>query len=354
MGKALYEKSIQTGGSMQVCSMYDKQEDAFGNLYFPAENFRGYGINKLVFLKDMVRIGSSADTVILSHINLLLVGWMIKNLSPATKLVLLAHGIEIWYPLGRRKRKMLHYCDTVLTVSSYTQNKISEVHQVSKTKSAVLNNCLDPYLPLPSVHTKSKKLLQKYGFNANDFVLMTLTRLSSKERYKGYDKVIRAIAQLKSSHPHIKYLIAGAFDKAEKLFVDQVIEEAGLQKNVVMAGYLQDEELEDHFAMSDAYVMPSRKEGFGIVFIEAMYYGLPVIAGNLDGSVDALLNGRLGQLVNPNNIEEISTAIDNVVKNKESFIPDRGLLLEHFSYEAYKQNLEDLLPFTTANKIMVP
>lgn len=343
MGKALYEKSLETGGSVQVCSMYDKQEDAFGNLYFPVENFRGYGINKMIFLKDMVRIGSGADIVILSHINLLLVGWMIKKLAPATKLVLLAHGIEIWYPLGRRKRKMLHYCDTVLTVSTYTQNKISEVHGVSKAKSAVLNNCLDPYLPLPSVHTKSKKLLQKYGFGADDFVLMTLTRLSSKERYKGYDKVIRAMAKLKASHPNIKYLVAGTCDKEEKLFIDQRIEEAGLQKSVVMAGYLQDEELEDHFAMSDAYVMPSQKEGFGIVFIEAAYYGLPVIAGNLDGSVDALLNGRLGQLVNPNNVEEISAAIARVVENKESFIPGRGLLLEHFSYEAYKQKLENLI-----------
>lgn len=344
MGKALYEESIQNNGVVQVCSMYDKQRDAFDNLYFPAENFRGYGINKFLFIKDMVHAGRGVDTVILSHVNLLLIGWLIKKVSPSTRLILLAHGIEIWYPLSRRKRKMLHYCNSVFAVSSYTQNKILETHQVSKAKSAVLNNCLDPYLPLPSLPKKSEKLLQKYGFDANDFVLMTLTRLSSKERYKGYDKVIGAIAELKASHPNIKYLLAGTYDKEEKLFVDKLIEEAGLQSNVVMTGYLQDEELEDHFAISDAYVMPSRKEGFGLVFIEAMYYGLPVIAGNIDGSCDALLDGKLGQLVNPDSIDEIAAAIENIFNDKKSFSPNRPLLMQHFSYEAYKQKLEALIP----------
>ncbi|MEO6637236.1 MAG: glycosyltransferase, partial [Ginsengibacter sp.] len=162
MGKALYEESIKNNSVVQVCSMYDKQRDAFNNLYFPAENFRGYGVNKVRFIKDMVHAGRGVDTVILSHINLLLIGWLIKKVSPSTRLILLAHGIEIWYPLSRRKRKMLHYCDRVLAVSSYTQNKIWDVHQVSKAKSAVLNNCLDPYLPLPSLHKKSEKLLQQY------------------------------------------------------------------------------------------------------------------------------------------------------------------------------------------------
>ena len=344
MGKALYEESIRDNGVVQVCSMYDKQRDAFNNLYFPAENFRGYGINKFRFIKDMVRAGSGVNTVILSHINLILIGWMIKKLSPSTRLILLAHGIEIWYPLSRRKRKMLHYCDTILAVSSFTQNKILQVHRVSKGKSAVLNNCLDPYLPLPSLHKKNEKLLQKYGFGANDFVLMTLTRLASKERYKGYDKVIGAIAELKASHANIKYLLAGTYDKEEKLFVDTLIKEAGLQSNVVMTGYLQDEELEDHFALSDAYVMPSRKEGFGLVFIEAMYYGLPVIAGNIDGSSDALLGGQLGQLVNPDNVGEIALAIENIITGKKAYSPNRPLLMQHFSYEAYKQKLEELLP----------
>lgn len=345
LGKALYEASIKNEGTVQICSMYDRQRDAYNNLYFPSENFRGFGINKLSFINEMLSEGIKSDTVILSHINLLLVGWLIKKVSPATKIILLAHGIEIWYPLGNSKKKMLQRCDKILAVSAYTKNKIIEVHELPEEKCAVLNNCLDPFLALPSLPKKNDALLKKYGFKETDSILMTLTRLSSKERYKGYDKVIEATAQLKEKYPHIKYIIAGSFDSSEKIFVDHLIKQYGLQNNVVLPGYIKDEELENHFAMSDMYVMPSRKEGFGIVFIEAMYYGLPVIAGNIDGSSDALLNGKLGQLVNPGDVNDIATAIANVLENKKSFSPDRNLLLQFFSYEIYKEKLADIISF---------
>ncbi len=339
MGKALYEESIKNDSIVQICSMYDKQQDAFNNLYFPTENFRGYGVNKLRFTKEMVREGSKVDVVILSHINLLLIGWLIKKIAPATKIILLAHGVEIWYPLNARKRKMLQQCDKILAVSNYTRNKIIKEHGLAEGKCVVLNNCLDPFLPLPSLHKKNEALLGRYGFKASDKILMTLTRLSSKEKYKGYDTVIEAITNLKNKYPGIKYLIAGKYDNVEKDLLDHLIQQAGLQNNVVLPGYIPDEEIEDHFALSDMYIMPSKGEGFGIVFIEAMYYGLPVIAGNIDGSQDALLNGALGQLVNPDDVKEIALAITNVLENRNAFIPCRDLLMQHFSYEVYKSNL---------------
>ena len=343
LGKALYEDSIKNEGLVLIGSMYDKQQDAFNNAYFPTENFRGFGINKLNFIKEMVKEGVKSNVVILSHINLLLIGWLIKKVAPHTKIILLTHGIEIWYPLPDHKRKMLQHCDKILAVSHFTRNKIIEVHGMPKENCLVLNNCLDPFLPLPSLHKKSEALLNKYGFSATDKILMTLTRMSSKERYKGYDKVFEAIAKLKIKYPHLKYLIAGSYDNREKDFADNLINKLGIQNRVVMPGYMEEEELEDHFALSDMYVMPSRKEGFGIVFIEAMYYGLPVMAGNIDGSADALLDGELGQLVDPDNVAEIATAIANVVENKDSFIPDRNLLMQHFSYEAYKEKLEMII-----------
>ena len=339
MGKALYEESLQNDGLLQVGSMYDKQHDAFNNPYFPAENFLGFSINKIRFTAKMVLTGSRNNRVILSHINLLRIGSLIKRISPRTRLILLAHGIEVWKPLSRRKRKWMKQCDTILAVSAFTKNKIIEQHGVSQEKCIVLNNCLDPFLPLPSAREKSVSLLNRYNFSNNDIIIMTLTRLRSNERYKGYDKVIEAIAFLKAKYPQIKYLLAGSYDDKEKEWVGNLIQQAGLEHLVMLPGYIEDNEIRDHFNLSDIYMMPSRGEGFGIVFIEAMYYGLPVIAGNEDGSVDALLNGALGQLVNPGNAGEIATAITNVVENPSSFTPNRKLLLNNFSYETYKENL---------------
>ena len=343
IGKALYEKTIESGGSFEVCSMYDKQTDADDNPYFPAENFRGFGVGKLSFIKEMVLAGTQKNVVILSHINLLMVGWLIKKLAPRTKLLLLAHGIEVWYPVNAATKLMLNICDEVLSVSNYTNSKISKVHGLPENKCKVLNNCVDPFLPVPYLHLKNERLLTKYGFGEEDKILMTLTRLSSKERYKGYDKVIEAMAALPVQQHSIKYLIAGIYDQQEKIYLEKLITKLGLQHRVVMPGFIREEELADHFELADIYIMPSRKEGFGIVFLEAMYYGLPVIAGNTDGSADALLNGRLGLLVNPESVEEIKNAIKKMLGTPAMYKPDSNLLMQHFSYEVYKKKLETIL-----------
>ncbi|HZK63622.1 MAG TPA: hypothetical protein VFC34_05725, partial [Puia sp.] len=139
MGKALYEESLVNDACVQVSSMYDHGADSFDNAYFPAENFSGYGINKVKFFWQMVNRGRKKDRLILSHINLLPVGWLIKKCSPRTELILLAHGIEIWYPLSAFKRKMLFQCDRILAVSEFTKARVNEVHGFSMAKLSVLN-----------------------------------------------------------------------------------------------------------------------------------------------------------------------------------------------------------------------
>ncbi|MEO7444352.1 MAG: hypothetical protein ABIU55_02580, partial [Ferruginibacter sp.] len=111
-GKALYEQQLQQARKVQVMSMHDGQQDADDNPYFPAEIFRGYGGKKMQFVADAVRKATKADIIILSHINLLVIGWIIKKIYPKTKLLMYAHGIEIWEPLPGRKNKWLKSCDS--------------------------------------------------------------------------------------------------------------------------------------------------------------------------------------------------------------------------------------------------
>jgi len=95
--------------------------------------------------------------------------------------------------------------------------------------------------------------------------------------------------------------------------------------------------------MADVFVLPSVKEGFGIVFIEAMYYQLPVIAGNTDGSVDALKNGSFGQLINPYSVEEITNSILHILDQKKVSVPSKESLHETFGFDTYKNHIKALL-----------
>ena len=117
----------------------------------------------------------------------------------------------------------------------------------------------------------------------------------------------------------------------------------GLQQQIILTGFIPDEALAGHYDLADLFIMPSRKEGFGIVFIEAMYYGKPVIAGNMDGSVDALHNGEFGLLINPNSQQEITEAIVEVISNYKKYVPEHAAVMKYFGFEVYKEKLKKIL-----------
>ncbi len=343
LGKALFETTFSGNCSLEIYSSHDTTNQSSHNVYFPSDYFSGFGNNRFKFLNAAFLNGIKSEVVILSHINLLPIGWLIKRFSPKTKLVMLAHGIEVWsLPLGIKK-KMLNACDEILCVSQFTKDEMIKLHGVVAKKYSVLNNCLDPFLPVLAKQNDSIDLRSKYGFSPFGKILFTLTRMDATERYKGYDRVLQAMALLINEMPDLKYIIGGSYDKIEKNKIDELIAELGLKDNVVITGFIPDEDLNDYFLMSDLYVMPSYNEGFGIVFIEAMYYGLPVIAGNKDGSVDALLNGKLGTLIDPMDIESLKNAIkDNfgISKNKKV---DNEVLMGNFGYDVYKEKLSVIL-----------
>ena len=341
--KALSDlSSKEMPAELTVYSMYDEEKDA-DKKYLTSAFFKGFGEHKFHFAKSAIKKGCDSRVVILSHINLLMIGYIIKLFSPATKVILYAHDIEVWEPIGSFKNKMLKKCDKILCVSEFTRQKMQQLFGLPAEKLTVLNNCLDPFLIQHSQPRKDENLMARYGFATTDIILLTLTRLSSKEQYKGYDHVMESIHSFKEQYPQIKYLIVGKYDDDEKQRLDTIIEKLSLQCQIIFTGYIPDKELPKHYQLADLYVMPSKKEGFGIVFIEAMHYGLPVIAGNKDGSADALLQGRLGTLVNPDDQSEINGAIQKVMLNGNGHRPNHELLMLHFGFEVYKQKLKNIL-----------
>jgi glycosyltransferase involved in cell wall biosynthesis len=109
--------------------------------------------------------------------------------------------------------------------------------------------------------------------------------------------------------------------------------ELGVASRVVFTGLFADEEKQDLYNLADTYVMPSRGEGFGFVFLEAMACGIPAIASKLDGGREALLDGKLGLLVDPTNPAEIRAAILESLQRPRA-IPEG---LEYFSFENFAQ-----------------
>jgi glycosyltransferase involved in cell wall biosynthesis len=340
LSKALEE--INPHSPVHLYSMYDEPKDAEGNRYFSTSNFKGFSKRKISFIIEAVKLGCQKETVILSHVNLLLVGWLIKLCSPKTKVILLTHGIEVWQPLSSLKKMFLKKCDGVISVSRYTAYKVIDLQNVPASKVKVLNNAIDPFLDLE----RDKNVVdirQQYKIPSSASVLLMLTRIASTETRKGYHQVVQALPLVKKYFPDVCFLLAGKYEDAEQQKIMDTATAVGVNENVVMTGFVPDEWLNAIFHQSDLYVMPSQKEGFGVVFVEALSCGLPVIAGNKDGSVDALRNEEFGILVDPNNVEEIANAVVKVLKDKSNFVISKEKINAVFGFDTYKTQLKNIL-----------
>ncbi|RZK74307.1 MAG: glycosyltransferase, partial [Pedobacter sp.] len=179
-----------------------------------------------------------------------------------------------------------------------------------------------------------------------DQVVLTVCRLSSLEQYKGYDMVLLALKDVVKIYPMLKYIIAGKADEMEKQRVLQLIQDCKLQDHVTLAGYLTDKELKDFYQLADVFAMPSKGEGFGLVYLEAIADGCKVLAGNADGSADALLDGKLGQLVDPEDGDAVYQGLMQLLAQPmtEDEIVQRQQMVEtHFGFGRYLEKVEELL-----------
>jgi glycosyltransferase involved in cell wall biosynthesis len=313
--------------------------------YISKARFKGYEGNILLFIWKASIKGINSDVVILSHINLAWVGIIIKTLSPKTKIYVQAHGKEVWGILNYHKKYLLQKADFILPVSTYTRDVLINKYEINPSKFIILNNCIDPYFKREFSQDIQHKIELETGFNQNHQIILTLTRLASSEKYKGYDQVIEAVSIIKKSNPAIRYIIAGKYDNQEYERIQLLIAHYDVANEVRLTGFIEDDELSTYFGMADVFAMPSKKEGFGIVFIEAMACGLAVIAGNQDGSVDALRNGEMGTLINPDDTDELVKAINESLSKNIHFnhLDLMKKTDEYFGYAQYRQQVKNII-----------
>jgi len=308
LAHSLNTLSDRNGWEFELWSLYDADQDLMPQ-YLPANKFHGFQKNNIRFILGVIFSKKKPDIVILSHINLAIIGLILRIMKPRCKIWLVAHGIEVWRPLTLVKRLCLKSCDKIISVSNFTKQQMITRHGSNPERCVVLNNAIDPFMRLPSTFKKPDRLLKKHRINQENQTIFTLTRLASTEQYKGHDQVIKVISRLKYRFPGIRYILAGQYDHREEIRIQKLISECNVDEEVILTSFLAENELADYFLLADMFVLPSKKEGFGIVFVEAMACGLPVICGNVDGSVDAIRDGQLGRAVNPDDLEELEEAI---------------------------------------------
>jgi asparagine synthase (glutamine-hydrolysing) len=288
----------------------------------------------LTILRELFK-RPAPDLVLCGHINLLPLAWVAARMS-RSQLWIVVHGIDAWRPnKNRLVNALIRDVDKVLSVSELTRERFLQWSGLPASAVQIVSNSFDPSIFSPG--PRDQKLIEKYGLKGRR-VVMTVGRLVSKERYKGFDEVISALSSIASQVPNVIYVIAGDGDDRPRL--EARVAELGLQNHVVFTGYVPEDEKPRLYRLADAYVMPSRGEGFGIVLLEAMASGVPAIGSVLDGSREALANGALGTIVDPRNEPEIVAAVVAALKGG-SGVPPVGL--EKFSLGSFRVAVANLV-----------
>lgn len=244
------------------------------------------------------------------------------------------HGIEAWARPSGPVRAAVERASLVTAVSRYTRLRLLDWADIEPSSAKVLSGTVEArFVPGP----KPEQLIARHGLGGRKIIL-TISRLAATERYKGHDRVIRSLPKVLDSIPSAIYVVVGEGDDRARL--EALAGSAGVAAAVRFLGPAREEELPELFRMADVFVMPSTGEGFGIVFLEAVAAGIPVIAGNRDGSVDALAEGALGTLVDPDDEGSLVRAIIASLTGRPP--PDRATD-RRFSFDNFCRQVDALV-----------
>lgn len=275
------------------------------------ERRKGGVAAKLSFLVRFVWqfLRKRPDVVFCGHLNFSPVCLVLKALF-GTPYTLALYGIEAIEIRGFLKRRALRGAERIITISDYAQSLILKQFPGVKDRIFMHPSAVDG--SLFGIKEKNARLVEKHGL-AGHPVILSLARLSTSE-HKGQDRVLKALPYVLERVPGAVYLIAGSGNDER---VNAVLKEhPEIGKSVVLAGAVSDEERADYYNLGDVYVLPSKYEGFGIVFIESLACGVPVVASDAYGCREALLGGELGLLVPPDDLRAIADAIVAILDRK--------------------------------------
>jgi glycosyltransferase involved in cell wall biosynthesis len=335
----LYRYAEERGERCTLLSLNDPEGHRtvrVGDAEFP---FEGFGRKKVRFAMTVLAAGHRI--VLFGHPNLAILGPAMRLRRGGARQLVLTYGFEVWRPLGWMRQRGLAGADTIIAPSRFTwENMVKANKALGSKRVAVIPPALDPdFAQWDGVGSDAPADAPSGNF------LLTVARLASTERYKGVDSVLRALPAVRNCHPEVRYFIVGDGDDRPRL--ERLSEELGLGHCVTFAGEKVGDELLKYYEACAVYVMPSRAEGFGVAFLEAMACGKPVIGGAHGGTPEAIDDGVTGYLVRHDDTKAISDRLNHLLAEeglrREFGAAGRRKVESTFGFQHFQARLIDLL-----------
>ena len=291
---------------------HEKYKDHDEKVSFSIDRIGGVKIlrkhRKAYLINEFIKNNKNINCVIADH-------WKsLELIKTNKKKICLIHSKEINYKKdsfrNRRILKAFNNIDQVVANSQFTKNLAVEIG-IDENKITVINPGV---FPAKNLDNSSMKEAEKLLKNKNPR-LITVSRLDKR---KNHEKVIMALRNLKQIYPNIVYTCIGYGDEEENL--KKLTKELKLNQQVLFLKNINQDLKNSLVSKSNVFVMPSiihknSVEGFGIAYVEAAQCGVPSIGGKDGGASDAIQNNETGIICDGNNLEEIYSSIDLILKN---------------------------------------
>lgn len=307
----------------------------------------GFGRSKLAFSAGISSYVSriKPDALVIGHIHFARLIAAVGRLPfsyTASRRLLIAHGLEVWSSIHGRTRRAVGASTDIVSVSSYTQDMIlRQAPELATKRLHIFPNALSSSwtnrVSGPSAAPLPDGVRQPF--------LLSVSRLGASERAKGIATTIEAFSMLRDRE--VQYVVAGGGD--DMTFLRSIAERLGVAGRVRFVGMPSDDELASLYRHCAAFVLPSGQEGFGIVFLEAMYFGAPVICASEKGALDVVTDGVTGATVPFGDVVRLAETLDRVLADPgyrerlraggEGLVRDRG----RFTFHAFRQRTAALL-----------
>ena len=255
------------------------------------------------------------DLIVFGHVNFSPLSLATRVVRPTAAQWIFTYGLEVWQKLDCVKLLAMRKAEKIISISEYTKASLCQHNGISPSSVAILPCALDPLWAASFALGPDTPVSFP---DAETPLLLSVSRLASEETGKGVDQVIRALPDIVKSVPGVRYAIVG--DGRDRSRLERLTRELKVDDRVEFRGRVSPEALARAYAECSLFVLPSRQEGFGIVFLEAAAFGKPSIGGKHGGTPEVISDGETGHLVDYDDIAGIASTIVDSLTHPDSLV----------------------------------
>jgi phosphatidylinositol alpha-1,6-mannosyltransferase len=208
---------------------------------------------------------------------------------PPPRFAVFVHGVELGTAAAGARARALRGAHRLLANSEFTAAALRAALPSHADRVRVVPLCLDPE------RVRTWEAAEGGSAPAREPAALLVGRMWAEERGKGHDALIQAWPEVRRRVPEAQLWLVGEGDDAQRL--RGLARERGVEHAVRFLGRVSDAELGSLYRRASVFAMPSRQEGFGLVYAEAMWHGLPCIGSTEDAAGQVIADGETGRLV---------------------------------------------------------